>query len=159
MAGRILTAVMSAGLLGALTTTPASSQEIFGRWVVESGKAVIEILPCGQQACGRLAWLKNPLDDTGQPKRDVMNPEPENQSRLLCGLPLVEGLNPQGDGMWAEGSIYSTRDGKTYGLDVAPIDENSLAVRGYVGLTLFGSSQTWRRDQEQRTCKDSLATE
>ncbi|MEM9099419.1 MAG: DUF2147 domain-containing protein [Pseudomonadota bacterium] len=157
--GRFLTAIATAGLVGALPGSPVNAQEIFGRWVVESGKAVIEILPCGQQACGRLAWLKNPLNEAGLPKRDIMNPDPESQSRLLCGLPLVEGLTRQEDGMWAQGSIYSTRDGKSYGLDVMPIDENSLAVRGYVGLTLFGSTQTWRRDQEQRTCKESVATE
>lgn len=123
--------------------------------MVESGKAVIEILPCGQQACGRIAWLKNPLDKDGAPKTDVMNPDPDKTDRLLCGLPLVEGLRRQEDGMWARGSIYSTRDGATYGIDVTPIDENSLAVRGYVGLALFGSTQTWRRDTEQRTCRDS----
>ena len=143
------------GVIGIAAASAVSGREIFGRWVVESGKAVVEILPCGQRACGRIVWLKNSHDEAGTPKRDVMNPDPKRKDRLLCGLLLIEGLTRRKDGAWVRGKIYSARDGGTYGLDVTLIDEDSLAVRGYVGIDILGSTRIWRRDTGKRSCRKS----
>lgn len=150
-------AAAALGMIGIAVAPATVAQEIFGRWIVDGGKAVIELLPCGQEACGRIAWLKNPRDETGAPKRDIMNPDPKRRSRFLCGLPLVEGLTRRKDGAWEGGKIYSTRDGGTYGFDVTLIDENSLAVRGYLGIGILGSTRIWRRDHntERRSCRDT----
>lgn len=143
----LLPALLSALLL---TTQAATASSVFGRWLVEDGKAVIEIEPCGAQACGRLVWMDNPRDDTGSPKRDTNNPDPSARSRLLCGIRLITGLRPAGDGSWGDGQIYSARDGRTYGFQVAPAGEGRLAARGFVGISLLGKSQTWLRDGGRR---------
>lgn len=128
----------------------AASDPVFGRWLVEGGEAVVEIEPCGAEACGRLVWLKSPWDADGSPKRDANNPEPAQRTRPLCGLPLITGLEPAGDGAWEDGEIYSARDGRTYGVEIAPAGEGRLNVRGYVGISLLGGSQTWTRDGGRR---------
>ncbi len=128
----------------------AASNPIFGRWVVEEGKAVIELAPCGDAACGQLVWLQSPWDANGAPKRDDKNPDPRLRDRPLCGLQLVSGLEPAGDGTWEDGKIYSTRDGRSYGIEVWPDGDDRLAVRGYLGISLLGKTQTWRRDSMRR---------
>ncbi|MEM9370536.1 MAG: DUF2147 domain-containing protein [Pseudomonadota bacterium] len=143
---------LAAGLCLSLivTSTAAEPDPAFGRWVVDSGKAVIELYSCGDQACGRLVWLKNPYDDAGELKRDVLNPDPETRDRPLCGLELVTGLRREANGAWESGSIYSTRDGQTYGLDIKLLSADELSVRGYLGVSLLGKTQTWNRDEDQR---------
>ena len=134
-------------LLALLAAGPAlaGTDPVFGRWLVEDGRAVIEIEPCGAEACGRLVWMQNPGEPDGSPKRDAMNPDPSQRSRPLCGMRLVTGLRPEGDGTWKDGRIYSARDGRTYGFEIAPDGPDRLAARGYLGLSILGSSQTWVR--------------
>jgi uncharacterized protein (DUF2147 family) len=141
-------------LAGALAlgpvAAPAATDPVFGRWLVEDGEAVIEISPCGGQACGRVVWLKAPWDAGGNPKRDIENPQAAQRSRPLCGLRLIEGLSPAGDGSWEGGTIYSARDGRTYGFQIAPEGRDRLHVRGYLGISLLGGSQTWVREDGMR---------
>lgn len=132
-------------LLLLLASPAASASDVFGRWVVEDGRAVIEIEPCGAQACGRLVWMRESRDEGGGPKRDDRNPDPSARNRPLCGLQLIHGLEPAGDGSWKGGQIYSARDGKTYGFQIAPDGEDRLAARGFMGISLLGSTQTWVR--------------
>ena len=142
-------------LLALLLAGPAAAANdpVFGRWLVEEGRAVIEIEPCGAEACGRLVWMDNPRDENGSPKRDANNPDPAARPRPLCGMRLITGLKPAGDGSWQDGQIYSARDGRTYGFQVAPAGEGRLAARGFVGISLLGKSQTWVRDGGWRgTC-------
>lgn len=133
-------------LLLAWPAGAAANDPVFGRWLVEDGRAVIEIEPCGSQACGRLVWMANPRDENGRAKRDDHNPDPSARARPLCGLTLVAGLQRAADGSWKGGQIYSARDGRTYGFQVAPAGPDALTARGYVGFSLLGGSQTWRRE-------------
>lgn len=123
---------------------------VFGRWLVENSEAVIEIAPCGGAACGRVVWLQTPWAADGKPKRDVENPDRSARDRPLCGLPLISGLKPAGDGSWQDGEIYSARDGRTYGFEIRPDGPNRLDVRGYIGISLLGGSQSWVRDNGLR---------
>lgn len=133
----------------------AATDPVFGRWLVEGGEAVVEIEPCGDRACGRLVWLKDAWDAGGSPKRDANNPNPAERARPLCGLRLITGLEPAGDGAWKDGEIYSARDGRTYGVEIAPAGEGRLSVRGYLGISLLGGSQTWTRERGVRgNCTD-----
>jgi uncharacterized protein (DUF2147 family) len=131
----------------------AAADTVFGRWLVEGGEAVVEIAPCGARACGRLVWLQSQWAADGSPKRDANNPDPAARMRPLCGLELITGLEPAGDGAWEDGEIYSARDGRTYGVEIAPDGEDRLHVRGYLGISLLGGSQVWTREGGLRgTC-------
>ncbi len=145
-------AVLAGLALGLALASPASAatDPVFGRWLVEGGEAVVEIGPCGAEACGRLVWLKDAWDAGGTPKRDANNPDPAKRMRPLCGLPLITGLEPAGDGAWEDGRIYSARDGRTYGVKIAPAGQDRLSVRGYLGISLLGGSQTWTRERGMR---------
>ncbi len=145
-------------IAAAVLSTPATADPAFGRWLVENGKAVIEIEPCGELACGRLVWLRNPFDTEGRPKRDEKNPDVAQRSRLLCRLPLIMGLTRSSPGVWEDGEIYSTRDGRSFSFKIEDVADDRLTVRGYVGLSLLGRSQVWTRDDGMRgSCVASSA--
>jgi uncharacterized protein (DUF2147 family) len=124
----------------------AATDPVFGRWLVESGEAVVEIAPCGAEACGSLVWLRNAFDGDGAPKRDANNPDASARTRPLCGMRLISGLERAAEGAWEDGQIYSARDGRTYGFEIRPDGPDRLSVRGYLGISLLGGSQTWVRE-------------
>jgi uncharacterized protein (DUF2147 family) len=143
--------MLAIGLTAALAGSAAAATDpVFGRWLVEDGEAVVEIVPCGAEACGRLVWLKDRWDADGRPKRDANNPDPAARRRPLCGLPLISGLQRARDGAWEDGEIYSARDGRTYGVEIRPRGDGRLHVRGYLGISLLGGSQIWAREGGRR---------
>ena len=127
----------------------ATPEDVYGLWLVESGAAIVEIAPCGDRACGKIVWLAEPNRPDGSPKIDAMNPEASLKSRPICGLPMIGDFSRDGDG-WDDGYIYDASAGDTYTSTMHVTDEGNLYVRGYVGISLFGKSQTWTRVGDNR---------
>jgi len=63
----------------------------------------------------------------------------------VLGLALIKGMRRNGDS-YENGTIMDPRDGSVYRalMRLSP-DGNKLEVRGYLGISLFGRSQTWNR--------------
>ena len=63
----------------------------------------------------------------------------------VLGLALVKGMKRTGM-KYEDGTIMDPRDGTVYRalMELSP-DNKRLEVRGYVGLAVFGRSQTWNR--------------
>ena len=121
----------------------AWSQDITGLW--DAGETNVEIYACGDELCGRIAELDEPLDENGNPKLDTNNPKEALQSRPILGMDLIAGFSPTGEGKWGGGTIYDPRDGKTYQCAMTLKKDGTLEVRGYVGLAIFGKSVIWTR--------------
>jgi uncharacterized protein (DUF2147 family) len=62
------------------------------------------------------------------------------------GLEIIRGMQDKGDAKYGGGTILDPRDGKVYKAEmtVTP-DGQTLVVRGYVGIALFGENQYWTR--------------
>jgi uncharacterized protein (DUF2147 family) len=124
---------------------PAFAAAPQGVWIIEGGVAAIELLPCGDQLCGRIVGLQNPVDAAGNARRDRYNPIAAKREALMCGLVVMQGFVPAGAGSWEGGSIYNPLDGQTYSGSLTVLSDNALRVRAYLGTPLFGRSQTWTR--------------
>ena len=139
----------AAGVVLALGAGPAVAADVLGTWATAEDKSHVEVVPCAEaaeQLCGSIVWLKEPNDDTGQPKLDKNNPDPALQSRPIVGLPLLAGFVKAAEpDVWEDGEIYNPEDGDTYSCTMTLLEDGRLEVRGYVGLPLFGKSQTWTR--------------
>ena len=121
----------------------AFANDIRGLW--ETGESRVEIYACGELLCGRIAELDEPLDENGNPKLDVNNPEPNLRSRPILGMDLIAGFSRAGKRKWQDGTIYDPRDGKTYKCVMKLQRDGRLKVRGYVGISLFGKTVVWTR--------------
>jgi uncharacterized protein (DUF2147 family) len=133
------------GLLVSLCPAAASAAQPVGLWLDASGRAAIDIEPCGEQLCGQIAWLKTPLDARGAAKTDIHNQDVAQRGRPLCGLKLLAGFNPDGDSAWSDGTIYDPEKGATYKSNMHVQPDGTLRVRGYIGISLLGRSETWTR--------------
>ncbi len=130
----------------------AQQPPVTGRWLTESGRGVVEIYQCGSEICGKLVWLIEPIRH-GAPAVDEKNPKPELQKRLLCGMEMLGGFHPTDAARWGDGWIYDPDSGKTYRATMSLEDADKLRLRGYVGIPLFGETQTWTRtDASHGSC-------
>ena len=146
---RLGTAVLLGALLAlgsAAFAAVGSNNGALGTWATEGGKSHVEIAPCGEKLCGRIIWLKEPMDDDGMPKHDANNPDTQLQTRPIIGLPLLANFIAGTEAnVWDDGTIYNPEDGETYSCTMTLLDNATLKVRGYVGLPLFGKTQVWTR--------------
>jgi uncharacterized protein (DUF2147 family) len=120
------------------------ADDITGTWVTRESKARIEIFKSGKTYSGRIAWLKEPLKD-GKPKTDIKNPSPSLRHRTIVGLTILNGFEFDGDDEWEDGKIYDPETGKTYSCKISMPDRNTLRVRGYIGVSLLGRTEVWKR--------------
>jgi uncharacterized protein (DUF2147 family) len=119
-----------------------------GIWLTEGRDAAIAIGSCGggePPLCGRIVWLLNATDESGRPRRDGRNPDAGRQSRAICGLMVMSGLNPSGPNSWDGGTVYNPQDGRLYSGDIALLGDAKLRVRAYLAVPFFGQTQVWTR--------------
>lgn len=133
-------------LLTAMTFTgyAQTKDAILGKWVNASGEAHIDIYKKSDKYFGKIVWLKNPKDEKGNTKLDVKNPEPAAQRNPILGLELLKNFVYE-DGKWTDGKIYDPKSGKTYSCNITVKDANNINIRGYIGVSVFGRSETWKR--------------
>lgn len=125
-----------------------NEDKILGIWLVGNGNAKVKIEKVGKKFHGKIVWLKVPNDSKGKPKIDVNNPDESLKSKPIVGLSLMKDFVYEGGNVWKDGSIYDPESGKSYSCKITLTDANTLEVRGYVGVSLFGRTDTWTRVKE-----------
>ncbi len=133
-------------LLGTLSVRPAELSPV-GYWTVfddDTGKpaAIIEVQA---QADALIGWIEKIFDapkDSNPPRCTAC--EGKFKNAPFVGLKIIQGMRRAGD-TW-RGYIMDPKSGKIYNAIMSLADEGQkLKVRGYIGLPLFGRSQTWKR--------------
>jgi len=121
------------------------ADDIIGIWLT-GGKepAKIQIYKSGEKFYGQIIWLKNPTEN-GKQRMDGNNPDKSKRSNPIIGLVMLTGFKFDGNDEWKGGDIYDPESGKTYSSFMYLKDKNTLKVRGYVGISLFGRTETWTR--------------
>ena len=70
-----------------------------------------------------------------------------NHNKPIEGMVIAWGLRHEGDA-WDDGKIMDPKNGKVYSAKMTPVDGGKkLEVRGYMGFSLLGSTQTWVREE------------
>ena len=86
-----------------------------------------------------------------EPDRTCSACEGDLHDKPIAGMVVMMNLKPSGNrtAEWTGGSILDPKNGKSYQCYVKLADGGKkLDVRGYIGLPLFGRSQTWERVPE-----------
>ncbi len=69
----------------------------------------------------------------------------DRKDKPVQGLQIIRGMQPDGDA-WTGGTILDPETGTIYRCSMHLADGGrTLVVRGYIGISLLGRSQTWIR--------------
>ena len=132
-------------LVVALNAFSQSKDAIVGKWLSESGEAQILIYKKGDHYNGKIVWLKNPNSDQGKPLEDGNNPNKPLQKRPIISLEILQGFVYSEVNLWDKGTIYDPKSGKTYSCKMTMPTNEKLNIRGYVGISLFGRTESWKK--------------
>lgn len=70
----------------------------------------------------------------------------DRKGQLIVGMVIIRQLKKDGD-EYSGGDILDPDNGKIYHCKLKVTDQGGkLSVRGYIGASLFGRSQTWTRE-------------
>jgi len=117
-----------------------------GTWLTGSKKGHVQIYKQGDKYFGKIVWLKEPNDPaTGKPRTDAQNPDQQKSSRHLLGLVNLRDFKYEGNNTWEDGKIYDPENGKEYSCKIKLINANQLDVRGFIGVSLIGRTDSWVR--------------
>jgi uncharacterized protein (DUF2147 family) len=94
---------------------------------------------------GKIEKLFRTPEEDQNPKCDKCTGA--NKDQPIVGLTILTGLKKDGK-EWAGGEIMDPANGKVYKSKAELTDGGSkLQVRGYIGVPMFGRSQTWVREE------------
>lgn len=150
----LVATIALAFVVTSFAATPSGADAALGTWRTEAGdqggRARVEISRRGDRFVGTIVALEEPNfpadhERAGEPKVDLENPDPAKRERPIVGLRILSGFTWAGDGEWTDGTIYDPANGKTYKAKMRLTDPDTLDIRGYVGVPLFGRTTTWKR--------------
>ena len=119
-------------------------KQILGTWLTEDKEGMVQIyLAATGKFEGRIVGGSG-----GTERLDDKNPDTASRARPLNGAVILRGFRYAGDGRWTDGTIYDPDTGKTYKCNMQLKRADSLSIRGYIGLPLFGRSTLWTRKKE-----------
>jgi uncharacterized protein (DUF2147 family) len=146
---RMKTAILALGLaaLAAPLAAQTAAPSPVGFWNTisdEDGKprALVEIREVDGRFVGVIKALLAPGED---PEKVCEKCPGERKGRKIVGMEILRGLKAEGS-EWGRGEILDPKNGKTYRASMKLEDGGKrLVVRGFVGFSLLGRSQTWIR--------------
>ncbi|MES2653266.1 MAG: DUF2147 domain-containing protein [Bacteroidota bacterium] len=127
-----------------LTSFAQNKDAVIGKWLNATSEGQVEIYKRSDKYFGKLSWIKEPNDEKGKPKLDHKNPNTNHQTKPLLGLEILKNFIFE-DGKWTDGTIYDPKTGKTYSCNLTLKENGQLNIRGYVGISLIGRSESWKR--------------
>jgi uncharacterized protein (DUF2147 family) len=148
LALRVATAALCASTL---TSAYAESPTIAGVWQqVDNGTGYVGGLISFKQK-GDLweGYIVKMYPKPGDPVDPVCAQcTDDRKDHPVLGLRLIQDAKQNGL-TYEGGTILDPRNGSQYSVELALSPDNeTLTVRGYLGLKLFGQSQTWKRLHE-----------
>lgn len=125
----------------------SAQAQVTGKWKTiddETGKAksIVEIYESNGKLYGKITEILNPAKKNA--KCDKC--EGADKGKPIEGLVIIKGLTKDGS-EWTDGDILDPTKGKLYSCTLKLDGKDKLKVRGYMGVSLLGRTQTWTRVQ------------
>lgn len=81
----------------------------------------------------------------GRNARDVCDKcSGEYKNQPILGMVFMRNFLPDGDD-WVDGTVVDPENGKVYKGKIWAIGQDKLGMRGFIGISLFGRTETWVR--------------
>ncbi|MDG2062775.1 MAG: DUF2147 domain-containing protein [Flavobacteriaceae bacterium] len=121
------------------------TDSIEGTWITtddETGNQKSEVLIFKENGklYGKITKLLLP-EDQG---KKCINCKGKNKDQSIVGMLIINDLQLD-DYSWEDGTILDPKSGKVYDCNIGFEDSNTLKVRGYIGFSLLGRTQIWKR--------------
>lgn len=133
-----------------LFSSAHAKQEVFGEWTTvddESGKpkSIVLIEANGDGLKGTIQCLIK----ENVAKTHIDCDDHELKGQPIAGLTILNGFKADEEGKeWEDGTIMDPKNCKEYSSYLELKKSGSeLKVRGYIGISLLGRTQVWRRTQ------------
>ena len=148
--GIMFPAVAAAAVLVAAVSAGAASQsDPAGRWKTVDDKtgrdrSIVRIDLSDGVLTGR---VEQSLDPNDKPHALCTLCKGSRKDQPIIGMAILTDLRADGDSRhWSGGEIVDPDNGQVYRvkLTLSP-DGQTLTVRGFIGISLIGRSQTWIR--------------
>lgn len=128
-----------------LMSLPVQTTAIEGTWITqddETGKQKSEVLIYKQDGkiYGKITQLLLP-EDKG---KKCVNCKGTNKDQPIEGMVIIKDLQLE-DTTWEDGTILDPKSGKVYDCYIEFQDPTTLKVRGFLGFSLLGRTQIWKR--------------
>ena len=149
---RRLSLALPLGLALALAAAAASAQATspVGVWktiddTTKKEKSLVRILESGGVYSGRVEKIVDPDAPKDAVCKDCTD---DRKDKPIVGMTIIKNMKQSTDdkAVYEGGEILDPKDGKVYKSKMKLVEGGSkLDVRGYVGVSLFGKTQTWIR--------------
>lgn len=137
------------GLIDGPATTLEPMSSVTGKWKTiddETGKekSIVEIKEENGEIVGHVIQIFRPADQDQNPKCEKC--KGDLKDKPIIGLQILKKLKKSGENKWADGEILDPNNGKTYSCKMELMENGKkLSVRGFLGFSLLGRTQTWLR--------------
>ncbi len=121
-----------------------TAQSIVGQWETYDDKT--------NEKRGLIEIFENNGEYTAKVMETYTGPEDatcryckgDKKDQPIIGMQIIEGLEKDGDS-YEGGTILDPESGKVYKCYLELEEADKLKVRGYIGFSLLGRTQYWRR--------------
>jgi uncharacterized protein (DUF2147 family) len=132
---------------------------VLGDWKTPSD-SIVRIAPCaasaGQNGSSNICLTVVKLSPTSPETTDQKNPDAALRRRAICGLTVGTSFHQTDPDHLTDGHLYDPQTGRTYQGTItreSTAAGDTLHLRGYIGISLFGRSETWQRVPTITPCK------
>ena len=147
---RALAAAALAASASLMPPAAAQEPEPAGLWRTHNDRtgqaeALVRIENSGGELRGEVVKVFSPPAPSSNPLCEECRGELRNKP--IVGMTILRGLRWDGE-QYAGGEILDPDSGTVYRCRVRAVEGgNKLEVRGYIGVSLFGRTQTWLRER------------
>lgn len=125
-----------------LSLTARGEGGVLGMWKNPTG-STIRIYRCGPNVCARVVAISSKA-----PSRiDTENPNKALRKRSICDLEIGRDFHLTSPDHAEGGKLYDPESGNTYSGSMTS-EGDTLKLRGYIGISIFGRTETWTRVPE-----------
>jgi uncharacterized protein (DUF2147 family) len=129
--------------LGATAVRATVAASPIGFW--KGADATFEMFESEGKLSAKIVALRDPKTSEGKEKTDIHNPDPTKRKHPIIGLVFISGFAKTSDTRWENGMVYDPKTGKTYSCLMDLQGPDTIKVRGFVGIALFGRDYIWTR--------------
>jgi uncharacterized protein (DUF2147 family) len=118
-------------LIAALALQAAANTPLDGVWRSPGGNTIMKIAPCGDSACGTVAWAS-----------DKAKKDSSKATSQLVGTALLTGLQQDKKGHW-QGKIFIPDQNMRATAKIVRVSADQLKVSGCAAGKMLCKSQIW----------------